>query len=142
MAIIGAKTYRNYIGGEWVDAASGETFESRNPANGDVLGVFPLSTEEDMDRAVDAAREAYERWRLVPAPKRAERVERAVRVEAARPRLPCVDVIVGLADPAEERSRERVGNDNESALVELLRLAGVDGRVHAGDYAPVPARGP
>ncbi|MDQ3857898.1 MAG: aldehyde dehydrogenase family protein [Actinomycetota bacterium] len=72
MAILGAKTYRNYIGGEWIDAASSETFETKNPANGDVLGVFPASTSEDMDRAVAAAKDAYERWRLVPAPKRAE----------------------------------------------------------------------
>ncbi|MDQ3865982.1 MAG: aldehyde dehydrogenase family protein [Actinomycetota bacterium] len=72
MAILGAKTYRNYIGGEWTDAASGETFETQNPANGDVLGVFPASTTEDMDRAVAAAKDAYERWRLVPAPRRAE----------------------------------------------------------------------
>ena len=79
MAVLGAKTYRNYIGGEWVDAVSGETFESRNPATGDVLGVFPRSTTEDMDRAVEAAREAYERWRLVPAPKRAELLFRVGR---------------------------------------------------------------
>ncbi len=72
MALLGAKTYRNYIGGTWVDAASGETFESRNPANGEVLGVFPASTTADMDDAVAAASDAYERWRLVPAPKRAE----------------------------------------------------------------------
>ena len=72
MAATGAKTYRNYIGGEWVDAVGGETFETRDPATGEVLGVFPRSTDEDMDRAVAAAAAAYERWRLVPAPKRAE----------------------------------------------------------------------
>jgi alpha-ketoglutaric semialdehyde dehydrogenase len=72
MALTGAKTYRNYIGGEWVDAVGGGTFETTNPANGETLGVFPLSTTEDMDRAVEAAKDAYERWRLVPAPKRAE----------------------------------------------------------------------
>jgi acyl-CoA reductase-like NAD-dependent aldehyde dehydrogenase len=72
MALVGAKTYRNLIGGEWVDAAGGETFETKNPATGEVVGVFPLSTTEDMDRAVEAAKDAYERWRLVPAPKRAE----------------------------------------------------------------------
>ena len=72
MALAGTKTYRNYIGGEWLDATSGETFESVNPATGETLGVFPSSTTEDMDRAVEAARDAYERWRLVPAPKRAE----------------------------------------------------------------------
>jgi acyl-CoA reductase-like NAD-dependent aldehyde dehydrogenase len=84
MAILGAKTYRNYIGGEWVDAASGETFETRNPASGDVLGVFPASTTEDMNRAVAAANEAYERWRLVPAPKRAELLFRVAEMFVAR----------------------------------------------------------
>ncbi|HYY33365.1 MAG TPA: aldehyde dehydrogenase family protein [Gaiellaceae bacterium] len=72
MATTGTKTYQNYIGGEWVDAASGETFESHNPATGDLIGIFPRSSTEDVDRAVEAAKEAYESWRLVPAPKRAE----------------------------------------------------------------------
>src|ERR671937_338571 len=72
MALTGTKEYKNYIGGEWVDAASGETFETKNPATGDLLGVFPKSTAEDVDRAVEAAKDAYERWRLVPAPKRGE----------------------------------------------------------------------
>ena len=44
MAILGAKTFQNYIGGEWVDAASGETFESTSPANGDAIGTFPRSS--------------------------------------------------------------------------------------------------
>ena len=66
------KTYENFIGGEWVDAASGETFESRSPATGELIGVFPRSGAEDVDRAVAAAREAYEEWRLVPAPARGE----------------------------------------------------------------------
>ena len=43
MKLLGAKTFKNYIGGEWVDAASGETFESTSPANGDTIGVFPKS---------------------------------------------------------------------------------------------------
>ena len=40
MALLGAKTFQNYIAGEWVDAASGETFESTSPANGDAIGTF------------------------------------------------------------------------------------------------------
>ena len=43
MATTGAKTFQNYIGGEWVDAAGGETFESHNPATGELIGVFPKS---------------------------------------------------------------------------------------------------
>jgi acyl-CoA reductase-like NAD-dependent aldehyde dehydrogenase len=66
------KTFQNYVAGEWVDAAGGDTFESVNPANGDTIGVFPRSGAEDVDRAVAAAKAAYEEWRLVPAPKRGE----------------------------------------------------------------------
>jgi len=63
---------RNFIGGEWADAASGETFDSTSPADGEQLGTFPRSGGEDVDRAVAAAKAAYEEWRLVPAPKRGE----------------------------------------------------------------------
>jgi aldehyde dehydrogenase (NAD+) len=72
VATTGAKTFQNYIDGEWVDAASGETFESTSPANGDAIGVFPRSSADDVERAVTAAKSAYEDWRLVPAPKRGE----------------------------------------------------------------------
>jgi alpha-ketoglutaric semialdehyde dehydrogenase len=72
MATTGAKAFQNYIDGEWVDAASGETFESTSPANGDAIGVFPRSGADDVERAVAAAKSAYEDWRLVPAPKRGE----------------------------------------------------------------------
>ncbi len=66
------KTFRNFIDGEWVDAASGETFDSTSPATGELIGTFPRSGPEDVDRAVEAARRAYEEWRLVPAPARGE----------------------------------------------------------------------
>jgi len=72
VAILGAKTFQNYINGDWVDAASGETFESSSPADGETIGVFPKSGPEDVDRAVAAAKAAYEEWRLVPAPRRGE----------------------------------------------------------------------
>jgi alpha-ketoglutaric semialdehyde dehydrogenase len=72
MATTGVREFKNYIGGEWADAASGETFESTSPADGEVIGVFPKSGAEDVDRAVEAAKTAYEDWRLVPAPKRGE----------------------------------------------------------------------
>lgn len=68
-----AKTYSNYIGGEWVPSVSGKTFENRNPANNDdLIGRFPASVNEDVDNAVAAAKAAASRWRLTPAPKRAE----------------------------------------------------------------------
>src|SRR5215470_8269697 len=72
MATTATETFKNFIGGEWVDAGSGETFESTSPATGELIGTFPKSGPEDVDRAVDAARAAYEQWRLVPAPARGE----------------------------------------------------------------------
>ena len=72
MATAATKIFKNFIGGEWVDAASGETFETSSPATGETLGVFPRSSAEDVDRAVEAAKDAYEDWRLTPAPKRGE----------------------------------------------------------------------
>ena len=68
-----AKTYKNLIGGTWVAARGGRTFENLNPADTrDVVGVFQSSDASDVDAAVQAAAKAFETWRLVPAPKRAE----------------------------------------------------------------------
>jgi aldehyde dehydrogenase (NAD+) len=70
---VSSKTYKNLIGGQWVPARSGKTFQNINPANhDDIVGVFALSAAEDVDDAVRAAQKAYDAWRLTPAPKRAE----------------------------------------------------------------------
>ena len=67
------RTHQNYIAGAWTPSVSGRTFENRNPANhDDLIGVFQDSTPADADAAIEAAANAYESWRLVPAPKRAE----------------------------------------------------------------------
>ena len=80
-----AKSYKNFIRGKWVDAKSGKTFENRNPANWDeVVGTFPLSDKEDVDEAVKIAREAYEQWRLVPAPKRGDILRKVGDIMTAR----------------------------------------------------------
>jgi alpha-ketoglutaric semialdehyde dehydrogenase len=72
MALVETKSHQNYIAGRWADAASGETFESTSPANGEPVGTFPRSDEKDVQEAVAAAKAAFEEWRLVPAPKRGE----------------------------------------------------------------------
>src|SRR3954463_14848946 len=68
-----AKVFKNLIGGEWVDSRSGQTYENLNPADThDVVGIFQRSNKQDVDDAVSAAAQAYAKWRLVPAPRRAE----------------------------------------------------------------------
>src|SRR3712207_7553891 len=54
------RTLQNFIGGEFVDASAEETFAVVNPATGEALADEPLSTAEDVDRAVAAARSAFE----------------------------------------------------------------------------------
>lgn len=63
---------RNYIGGEWVEARGGATFETYNPATEELIAPVALSSTEDVDAAVSVARAAYKEWRLVPAPRRGE----------------------------------------------------------------------
>jgi alpha-ketoglutaric semialdehyde dehydrogenase len=77
--------YNNYIDGQWVPSASGETFENRNPANTeDLIGVFQKSTKGDVEAALGAAARAYESWRLVPAPRRAEILFKAAQLIVER----------------------------------------------------------
>ncbi|HEU0234852.1 MAG TPA: gamma-aminobutyraldehyde dehydrogenase [Candidatus Limnocylindrales bacterium] len=57
------KTYQQFIGGRFVDAASGETLDVENPANGQVIARVPASSREDVDRAVNAAATAFETWK-------------------------------------------------------------------------------
>lgn len=72
-----ANVFQNYIGGQWQSAQDGQTFPNYNPATGELLGYFPLSVEAEANAAVAAARAAFEKWRLVPAPRRGEILYRA-----------------------------------------------------------------
>jgi malonate-semialdehyde dehydrogenase (acetylating)/methylmalonate-semialdehyde dehydrogenase len=65
------RTMKNYVGGSWVDADAGELLEVTNPATGEALAQMPLSTSADVDRAVQAAREAFPGWRKTPPLERA-----------------------------------------------------------------------
>jgi alpha-ketoglutaric semialdehyde dehydrogenase len=72
-----ADQHRNFIAGEWVQPATGDYFENRNPARqSDLIGLFPRSGGEDVDRAVRAATEALDGWRRTPAPARGDILRR------------------------------------------------------------------
>ena len=75
------RVFKNFIDGEWVEASTGETFEDRNPADTrEVVAIFQKSAKADVDAAVEAARRAFLKWRLVPAPRRAELIYRAAEI--------------------------------------------------------------
>src|SRR5215207_6595894 len=66
-----ADTFKNFIGGEWVEPSTGQYFENRNPARqSDLIGMWPRSGKEDVDRAAAAAKRAQADWAATPAPER------------------------------------------------------------------------
>src|SRR5437762_6820602 len=80
-------SYKNFVGGEWVDSASGETMEVLNPATGETIAEVPRGTGEDVERAVAAAKQALPEWLETTPGERAE-------------------VLLKLADLIEEHAEE------------------------------------
>ena len=84
------------VGGELAEAASGQTFSTRNPATGEKLAEVPDGDERDIDRAVQAARKAFPQWRKMTAAERggicrrfAERLRARAEVYATLDALDC-----------------------------------------------------
>jgi 1-pyrroline dehydrogenase len=102
-----AGQHRNYVGGEWVDAASGETMAVLNPATGDVIAEVPRSGAEDVERAVDAARKALPAW-LEGTPK--DRMELLLKL---------ADVIDEHADELARLESQNVGKPMAIAADEM-----------------------
>jgi alpha-ketoglutaric semialdehyde dehydrogenase len=103
---------RNYVGGEWRESASGETYEKRNPWRpSDVTGVYPASDVEDAWAAIDAAREASPAWAGLPAAQRGAFLGKAADVlEAGKERI------------AQEMTAE-MGKPLRESRLEVLRAA-------------------
>src|SRR4051812_15342381 len=77
------KTYQQFIGGEWVDSASGETLDVENPADGTVIAKVQASGAQDVDRAADAAATAFETWQhTTPAERSVMLLKLADAIEA------------------------------------------------------------
>lgn len=65
------------IDGAWVDGGSGETFDVRNPASGEVIAQLPLAGLDDLERAARAADRAFRTWRFTDPAQRADTIRRA-----------------------------------------------------------------
>src|SRR5215203_7343413 len=74
-------TYRNFIGGKWIESISTRTSQNINPANtDDILGAIRQATREEARAAVEAASDAFRGWRATPAPARGRIVAKAARL--------------------------------------------------------------
>src|SRR5438445_7059313 len=74
-------TYRNFVGGKWIESTSSRTVDNINPSNtGDVIGAVRQATREEACAAVEAASAAFHGWRSTPAPARGKIVAKAARL--------------------------------------------------------------
>lgn len=74
-------TYRNFIGGKWIESSSSKVSTNINPANtGDIIGEGRQATRGEARAAVEAAADAFHAWRKTPAPTRGKIVARAARL--------------------------------------------------------------
>jgi betaine-aldehyde dehydrogenase len=134
MATVSKTKLQNFIDGEFVDAVDGASEEVTNPANGEVIADMPLSTEEDVNRAVAAAKRAFDGWATTPPGERAsamlkladlldEHAEEIADIEAADAGKP----------------RSSFLEDEMPAVTDVLRFFAGAGRVPegqaAGEYA-------
>ena len=107
--------YQMFIGGEWVNAQSGGTFESINPYSGKVWAVVPEAAEADVDAAVRAARAAFDEgpWGRMTGTERARLVRR----------------LAALLDENAERLATVESTDNGKLIREMRGAAQVAVRV-------------
>jgi acyl-CoA reductase-like NAD-dependent aldehyde dehydrogenase len=135
MSTATATTYYNLIDGDWLPSVSGELFENRNPADrDDLIGLFQKSTAADAERAIDAARRAYEHWRLVPAPKRAELLFRAAQLLTDRKEALARDMTREMGKVLDETR-----GDVQEAIDMTYFMAG-EGRRQYGQTVPSELR--
>jgi malonate-semialdehyde dehydrogenase (acetylating)/methylmalonate-semialdehyde dehydrogenase len=71
---------KNYIDGEWVDSKSKETWKIRNPALDIDIGEVPMSSTDEVNNAVLAAKEAFPEWRMTPPVSRARYLLRLIEL--------------------------------------------------------------
>ena len=123
--------FRNHIGGEWMAARAGRTFDDVNPADTrEVVARFAASSREDAQAAVDAATAAFESWRKTPIGKRAK-----ILMDAAT-------ILDAHADRnARELTREEgkplaLAKDEFLRSAQTLRFYALEGQTFAGEVYP------
>jgi len=97
----------NYVGGEWRESASGETYEKRDPWRPSrVVGVYAASGAEDARTAIEAAREAFPAWSSLPAVQRGAFFEKAARALEERAERIAQDMTAEMGKPLREARLE------------------------------------
>lgn len=122
---------KNFIDGRWVEAKSGKTFASINPATEEVVADIVASGPEDITEAVSAAKAAYAKWRLTPAPRRGEILFRVAQILADRK-----EEIAQIATQEMGKIITETRGDVQEAI-DMAYYMGGEGRRLTGYTAPV-----
>src|SRR5829696_1877092 len=121
---------QNYINGKFVDAADGATEEVTNPANGEAIAEMPLSSKEDVNRAVEAAKGAFASWSAAtPGERSTALFKLADRLEEHAEELSDLEA----ADAG--KPRNAFLEDEMPFMADCLRFFGGAGRVPEGQAA-------
>ena len=121
------KTYQMFIGGQWTEAVSGETFDDLNPYSGELYAKVAKGDAQDADRAMAAAFEARQEWAATPAVNRAQILNKAARIlEESTPEF---------ADVLTQEGGGSVGKVmfEISQTVDLIETAAADGKRILGE---------
>ena len=124
-------TFSNFIGGQWVNARSGATFENRNPADtSELVGTFAKSDRDDTRDAIAAAKAAQPKWAAVPAPRRGEVLYRAAQILESR-----ADQVAREMTREEGKTLPEARGEVGRAI-NILRYFGGEGARFGGQHMP------
>lgn len=104
-------TFKNLVNGEWIASNSGKFIEIYSPVGNCLVGKVPAMTEEEVDFAINNAKEAQKSWKNVPVNKRAEILYKAA------------DLLIEKADEMSNIMMREIGKDKKSSESEILRSA-------------------
>ena len=126
-----SQTFGNFIAGEWVESASGKTFESVNPANfQEVVARYQASTPSDVKQALEAAGRAQQAWAEMPAPLRGTILMRSAELLEKRAEQVASEMTREEGKTLPE-ARGEVGR-----AVNILRYFGAEGARLSGETVP------
>jgi len=126
-----AELVKNFIGGKWVESKSGETFKTYNPANEALIASAVKSNAQDVAEAVATAKQAYNDWRLMPAPRRGEILYMVARILEERKE----ELATLMTQEMGKILTETKGDVQEA--IDMAYFMGGEGRRLKGYTAPV-----
>ncbi len=123
--MIATQEYRQFIGGEWVDAVDGATFEDRDPFTGDVVATVAAAGADDARRAIEAAEAAFVSWSAAPP------------AERQRVFLKAADVLEGRLEEIVELLARETGCSFGFGMFQMGFVPGLFRQAAGTAYAPI-----